>query len=152
MSEKDKVEIIYSRQNSDFVKGKVYANPRFFSTPRADAGKVFIIGDWPQVEAAYKARGVPVVILPDGLEPALQVSELAARRPPQPPPPKPHPEVDIPETWQDLPWVGGEESLRKLAGQLTEQPVINKAQAFAVITAELARRGQPAREAGPDAP
>lgn len=54
------MELIYSQQASGFDKSKAYANPRFFTTPRADVEKVFIVGDWPLIVAAYEALGVPV--------------------------------------------------------------------------------------------
>ena len=54
------LEIHYSQQADGFVPGRTYANPRFFSTPRSDATKVFIYGDYPAIEAAYTAKGVPV--------------------------------------------------------------------------------------------
>ena len=57
------VELIYSQQSSDFDKSKAYANPRFFTTPRHDVGRVFIVGDWPEIVAAYEALGVPVECL-----------------------------------------------------------------------------------------
>jgi hypothetical protein len=54
------IELVYSQQSSDFDKSKAYSNPRFFTTPRHDVGKVFIVGDWPEIVAAYEALGVPV--------------------------------------------------------------------------------------------
>lgn len=54
------VELIYSQQSGGFDKSKAYSNPRFFSTPRHDVSKVFIVGDWPHIVAAYEALGVPV--------------------------------------------------------------------------------------------
>lgn len=54
------VELIYSQQDTGFDKTKAYSNPRFFTTPRSDVAKVFIVGDWPEIVAAYEALGVPV--------------------------------------------------------------------------------------------
>lgn len=54
------IELIYSQQSSDFDKSKAYANPRFFTTPRHDVSRVFIVGDWPEIVAAYEALNVPV--------------------------------------------------------------------------------------------
>jgi len=54
------IELVYSQQSSDFDKSKAYANPRFFTTPRQDVGRVFIVGDWPEIVAAYEALGVSV--------------------------------------------------------------------------------------------
>lgn len=55
-----KLEIIYSQQASDFIEGRAYSNPRYFTTPRSNVSKVFIVGDWPAVREAYEALGVPV--------------------------------------------------------------------------------------------
>lgn len=57
------VELIYSQQSTGFDKSRAYSNPRFFTTPRHDVAKVFIVGDWPQIVAAYEALGVPVEVL-----------------------------------------------------------------------------------------
>lgn len=78
------IEIIYSQQSSDFIEGRAYANPRFFSTPRQGVTKVFIVGEWPKIRAAYEALGVQVEQL--GEAPAAEApvtaepsSELAAK-------------------------------------------------------------------------
>ena len=55
-----KIELTYSQQSGDFIKGRAYSNPRFFTTPRNDVGKVFLVGDWPAIREAYEALGVPV--------------------------------------------------------------------------------------------
>lgn len=54
------IELIYSQQSEGFDKSRAYSNPRFFSTPRQDVSRVFIVGDWPNIVAAYEALGVPV--------------------------------------------------------------------------------------------
>lgn len=54
------IELIYSQQSSDFVPGRAYSNPRFFTTPRVDVAKVYLVGDWPKIQDAYEALGVPV--------------------------------------------------------------------------------------------
>lgn len=136
------LEIIYSRQNTGFTRGKVYANPRFFSTPRDGVKKVYLDGPWPAVEAAYKALGVPVE--------RLDLAPTDAEAPPPPVQPV-NTAVEIPADWETMPWVGAP-SMRSLAAQLTDQPVINKAQAVAVITAELQRRGTPVSTANEPEP
>lgn len=131
-----KLEIYYSQQTSDFSKGKAYSNPRYFSTPRAGATKVYIVGDWPNIAAAYKAAGVPVVLLTEDMQPVVPL---------EPPVPvqlekqKDYSGVEIPVGWREMPWVGVT-SLRGLATKLTDSTVLNKSQAVAVILAELARR------------
>ncbi len=54
-------EVVYSAQKSDFVKGRIYLNPRFFDgTLQPGATSVIVVGDWPRVEEAYKNAKIPV--------------------------------------------------------------------------------------------
>jgi len=138
MTKEPQLEIIYSRQTSDFVQGKTYANPRFFSTPRQNAKKVYVVGSWPKIEAAYRALGVPVERL--DADAVVEAIEPNAPQLPEPPVTNEYAHVEIPEDWSSLPWVG-ENSIRSLAMRLTNIAVLNKAQASAIIRAELARRG-----------
>lgn len=56
-------QVVYSAQKSGFVKGRIYLNPRFFDgTLQPGVTSVVIVGDWPKVEEAYKAAGIPVTI------------------------------------------------------------------------------------------
>lgn len=139
-----KIELIYSQQSGDFIEGRAYANPRFFTTPRADVSKVLLVGEWPAVQEAYEALGVPVeridpqvavapppstAVAPAGLVSSLNADERA--------------KVYIPEDWRDLPWSRPTDAgltLRGLAAVFADHPVINKAQAEAAVEAELARR------------
>jgi hypothetical protein len=54
------MELIYSTQTGDFEDGKRYRHPQYFRKPEAGATKVTVVGDWPEVVAAYKAADVPV--------------------------------------------------------------------------------------------
>ena len=54
------LELIYSDQSGDYLPGRAYANPRYFTTARAGVTKVYMVGEWPAVRAAYEALGVPV--------------------------------------------------------------------------------------------
>jgi hypothetical protein len=54
------IELVYSQQSTGFDKSLAYSNPRFFTTPRSDVSKVYVVGDWPKVVAAYEALGIPV--------------------------------------------------------------------------------------------
>lgn len=142
------MELIYSRQASDFIKGRVYSNPRFYASPRRGVTKVYLVGDWPKIEADYRALGVPVERLDE---------EAASAKP------KPEPSAEealarltaqtaaderaliyIPDDWRDLPWTrptaDRDLTIRGLACMLSDAPVINKAQAVAAIQAELNRR------------
>lgn len=130
-----KIEVIYSQQSSDFLKGRAYANPRHFTTPRVDVSKVFVVGDWPKVVEAYEALGVPVerldaeaakqdVVLPEGLKPGLSPEDRAG--------------VEIPENWAALKYP----ALRSLASKLSDAPIKNGVEAHAAIEAEVARRAE----------
>lgn len=138
------MELIYSQQAGDFIKGRAYSNPRFFSTPRAGVTKVLLVGDWPKIRAAYEALGVPVEQMGaddatgsplDGSEGAKALTptvDVAERS-----------KVYIPDDWAGLPWSKPTDAgltLRGLAAVFADEPVINKAQATAAIEAELARR------------
>lgn len=125
------IELIYSQQSSDFCEGRAYANPRFYSTPRQGVSKVFLVGDWPKIEADYTALGVPVE--------RLDKAPLAA--------PAPAPgfvaktaadpgSVVIPDDFRSLHW----KPLRVLADQLSPVPTTNNPDAIAAIEAELQRR------------
>lgn len=138
------LEIVYSRQTHDYVKGRSYSNPRYFTTPRSGVTKVYVVGDWPNVVQAYKAAGVPVVVINE--EEAILTGELIPvtatdeEKLANEPKANNYGHVEIPEDWRDMDWVG-EHSMRKLATQLTDSHILNKSQAMAVIAAELARRG-----------
>jgi hypothetical protein len=54
------IELIYSQQSTDYIPGRAYSNPRFFTSPRSGVSKVFLVGDWPDIRAAYENLGVPV--------------------------------------------------------------------------------------------
>lgn len=126
------IELIYSQQSTGFVAGRAYSNPRFFTTPRENVSKVFVVGDWPKIVAAYEALGVPVERLDaaptaeDKPLPAAPIINTAD---------KPE-EVVIPEDWEDLTW----QKLRSLAASVSSTPVKNSDEAKAAIRAELDRR------------
>lgn len=133
-------ELIYSRQDGDFIQGRAYSNPRFFSTPRSDVSKVFIVGHYPNIREAYERLGVPV----EQLDPSASVAQAAQA----------HPEgivgapleqraaVAIPEDWRDLKWTAPADqlSLRQLGALVSDTPVLKKADAIAAVEAELKRR------------
>lgn len=130
------LELIYSRQSTDFIQGRAYANPRYFTTPRSGVSKVFIVGEWPDIVAAYTALGVPVERLDQA--PAA-VATVAV---PAPAAPVDTGSVQIPDDWRGLPWSKGNGglTLRGLASSVSPVPVINSAMAIAAIEAELKRR------------
>lgn len=57
------MNLIYSRTK---VQGAAYRpdvrvlNPRFFTEASANATKVFLTDEYPNIKAAYEAKGVPV--------------------------------------------------------------------------------------------
>jgi hypothetical protein len=142
------MELIYSRQATDFIKGRAYSNPRFYSAPRRGVTKVFLVGEWPKIEADYRALGVPVERLDEAAvsakpQPEPSAEEALARLSAQTTADE-RAKIYIPDDWRGLPWTrpaeGRDLTLRGLGAMFSDAPVINKAQAVAAITAELARR------------
>lgn len=132
------IELIYSQQATDFVPGRAYSNPRFFSTPRQNVSKVLIVGDWPEIEAAYQAIGVPVERLD-----TPPMAEPAPHPAPAPKGAEDPASVVIPDDWKDLGWSKSNDAgltLRGLASSLSAVPILNKEHAYACIEGELARR------------
>lgn len=142
------MELIYSRQASDYIKGRAYSNPRFYSAPRRGVTKVYLVGDWPKIEADYKALGVPVERLDEAdastkPKPEPSAEEALGRLTAQTTADE-RAQIYIPDDWRDLPWTrpaeGRDLTLRGLGAMFSDAPVLNKAQAVAAIMAELARR------------
>lgn len=147
------IEIIYSQQSSDFIEGRAYSNPRFFSTPRQGVSKVFLVGDWPNIQAAYEARGVPVERLDAGQAVAgPPAAEQRAAPSSLTPLATDRGAVVIPDDWRELnynrPKLDRDITQRAIAAQLSAEPILNKEQAIQTIEAELARRH--AEEVGPN--
>lgn len=137
------IEIIYSQQASDFIPGRAYSNPRFFSSPRSGVSKVFLVGDWPDIRAAYENLDVPVERL-DASEAEQRLSNIPLAPAPSRTVAEDPDSVVIPNDWQSLPWSqkGRGTSLRTLAASLAPEPVLNKPQAIKIIEAEIARRAE----------
>lgn len=56
------MHVVYTQRSSGYDDRAVeYRNPRYFERIEAGTDKVTIDGHWPEVEAACKAAGVPVV-------------------------------------------------------------------------------------------
>lgn len=150
------VELVYSRQTSDYIEGRAYSNPRFYTTPRNDVRKVFIVGDYPEIKRDYERMGVEVEVI--GEREALAGAKGALTGTAEGPggrsltPPAGHkglPEdergaVQIPDNWLELPYLpaseGDEDSMRAIAMLLTDEVIINEEQAKVIIQAELDRR------------
>lgn len=143
------MELIYSRQASNFIQGRAYSNPRFYSAPRRGVTRVFLVGDWPKIEADYRALGVPVERLdvseattsaPVETSAEEALGRLAAKTTADE-----RAAHHIPDDWRDLPWTrpaeGRDMTLRGLAALFSDAPIINKGQAIASIAAEQRRRG-----------
>lgn len=139
--------LIYSNQNSDFVEGYRYANPRFYNgSIRSDVRKVVIVGEWPAVAAAYKAAGIEVrnvayISCPADIEGAAEKSpnEIPGSNASTAPKKAEDPNaVEIPEAWEKLEWA----DLRHIAALLTDKPVTSKKIASEAIKAELDRRAE----------
>lgn len=132
-------ELHYSQQTDGLVDGRIYANPRFFSGPRESVKKVFIDGEWPEIEAAYRALDVPV----ERIDPLATVIAEDHRSPIKTPTANDAASVDIPADWRDLKWSRPNASgltLRALASMVSAGPVTNGDQAAAAIEAEIQRR------------
>lgn len=136
-----KIELVYSQQSTDFVQGRAYSNPRFFTTPRSGVSQVYIVGDWPNIVEAYEAIGVPVARID-----AADVTSNGAKPETVAPPPSmvalPEDErrdVEIPDGWEAMTWP----QRRAIASKLSEAPVVNSADAARAIKAELGRRQGP---------
>ena len=54
------MEMIYAREGQTLKDGQSQRNPRYFAGPEEGVSSVIIIGDWPEIESAYLARGVAV--------------------------------------------------------------------------------------------
>lgn len=57
------MEIIYSSQKSDFIRGRVYQNPRFFDRVKPGVTSAIVVGDYPKVVAALERDGIPYQVL-----------------------------------------------------------------------------------------
>lgn len=141
------MELIYSDQTTDFISGRAYSNPRFYTTPRSGVTKVFLVGDWPKIAADYQALGVAVEPL-DAASATGQPADPELQAPPAaltPVPVEQRDTVNIPADWSELPWTQAGDAdgltLRGLASDLSDAPILNKKQAKAAILAELDRRG-----------
>lgn len=142
-------EIVYANISTGYEKGRAYANPRFFITPRTDVTKVIVVGDWPKVVDAYQKAGVPVVQLQPGqpLEEAdsadpLPFGEGVSLKPKTNSEGDPHDpgKVEIPEDWADFSWP----ALRTLAKEIDGKKFpIKKDEAIEIIEKELERRKLP---------
>lgn len=127
------VEIVYSRTRPALSEGQEFRNPRFFAGAEEGVTKVLLDGDYPEITRAYIATGATV----SRIDPLI-VEGPASELPPHEPG-----SVVIPDDWSDLPWTqrsGEGTSLRALASAISDGPVTNKADAIAVVEAELARR------------
>lgn len=143
------LEIYYSQQATDFVPGRAYSNPRFFSSPRSGVSKVFLVGDWPNIRAAYENLGIPVERL-DATEAERKVSTIPLAPAPVVKTAEDPASVVIPDDWKDLGWSKPNDAgltLRGLASSLSATPILNKEHAHACIEGEVARRERAETEA-----
>jgi hypothetical protein len=140
------MDFYYSTTTTPFAKGKRFKNPIGFWKVDEAATHVYVVGQWPRVVAAYEAANVPVTVIDPGDKDVLFNGGVINRQtivempfvPPKQDAAKrdQRASVSIPEDWQQMPWA----DLRRLAASVTDQPVVNKAQATAVIETELALR------------
>lgn len=57
------MELIYTKQRTGFEKGKFYRHPELFRATERGVTKVVVVGDYPAIEAAYKAVKVDVEVI-----------------------------------------------------------------------------------------
>lgn len=50
----------YTNSRGPFPPGFDYRNPEYFGAPTPDVEHVVVVGDWPEVIAAYEAQGTTV--------------------------------------------------------------------------------------------
>lgn len=128
------MHLFYGQTRHPEAEGVEFRNARFFAGAEEGVTKVLLAGDYPEIVRAYVKAGVEVSRVD-----ALVVEGSAADLPPHEPG-----AVVIPDDWRDLPWTQkageGGTTLRALASAISDAPVINKADAAAVIEGELARR------------
>ncbi|MGA0604867.1 hypothetical protein ACO2Q0_02615 [Phenylobacterium sp. VNQ135] len=143
-------EIVYSQTRHPLAEGRLRLNPRFFAGVQDGATKALIVGDFPQILAAYAAAGIPAerVDAPEVREPVAAPAELT-------PVADDRSAVVIPDDWRELnynrPKPDRDITQRAIAAQLSAEPILNKEQAISVIEAELERRAadvNPEPEAG----
>ncbi len=53
-------QIVYATSRVPHSEGRIVKNPNHFQHPIENATKVFIAGNWPKIEEAYRNLGVPV--------------------------------------------------------------------------------------------
>lgn len=145
------MDFYYGTTRTPLSEGKVHLNPVGFLSADPRATRVYLVGNFPRVERAYKARGVPVCkIDPNDREalhgvrvprietfPAAPVAPASAYLPTSEKP-QDQAAVVLPADWEQMPWA----DLRRLAASVSDYPIINKEQAFAAIRNEITRRGE----------
>lgn len=143
---KREYEIVYANIRTGYEKGRRYSNPRHFISPRSEATRVIVVGDWPRVVEAYQAVGIPVIQLEvgqplsaaDDAEPAAPINSESAAPTHDPS------TVEIPEDLSDLSWPALRAKAKEITGE-NHYPK-NKDEAIGIITSELDRRKLPPQE------
>lgn len=135
-----RTEVVYSQGLHPLMQERIYRNPRHFAGAEAGFSHVYVVGDHPEVVAAYEAAGVPVTWTGVAeVTPGLSAVPVPARFTAVEDPT----EVDIPDDWRDLGWP----ALRRLAQAFSAEPVLNKPMAIAAVEAELiGREGEAVEE------
>lgn len=128
--------VVYAVETGGMPKGPKYQNPQWFDAVHKDAAKVIIVGNWPDVQEAYRGLGIPVEVVESYPTREAQEPQSAA------PVACIGPGSDIPQNWESLPWADpeGGMTIRKVAQQFSEAVVINSRHAAKIIRDELARR------------
>jgi len=125
------MKVFYGSNAERKPQGAIFRNARFFETRLPDATTVYLDGDYPEIETAYRAADVQVIRL-DAVAPApLEPGEDLPVNP-----------VSIPADWRELPWTHAADerglTLRGLAAEVSEEPIRSKDEAVAAIETYLA--------------
>lgn len=139
------MELYYGQTKSRFAEGKKFRNARNFREPEKEATKVFVVGPFPKIVAAYKNLGIEAIAMADG-DPRLDYPDgqyvapagfnyssvasnsFAADQS----------VAEIPDGWESMPWA----DLRRLAASVSQgAPIVSREDAETAIRAALERRG-----------
>lgn len=124
--------VVYAVDTGGMPKGPKYQNPDWFDAVHKDAAQVYVVGHYPEIVETYKRLGIPVETVEryplDGAAPMTEAAPIVRRA------------GHIPDNWESLPWAGDGATIRSVAQQFSEAPVINSRHAAKIIREELVRR------------
>jgi hypothetical protein len=141
------MKIVYSQTAVGLNEGEVFRNPRFFAGVEEGVQAVTIHGHWPEIAKAHLDAGADVSVINPPPEPLRMGTAFAPVFLFPGLPQDERSDIRIPEDWSTLRYTGRADAgltLRSLASLISDEPILNRAQAEAAVRAELARRATPA--------